>query len=211
MKKIFKTLIILLIGLVVLQSCKKEAMFDSTDDLYNNITAIKNLSKQRNAFRTLSAEEKANLWKAKYRHLKYMGNFNRDQLTYIDNLINLIDKNLFIKSSKKHKITNTVIMDELIKEGKLLFDSKTLFSLLFDLNNDDFLLINSDLMQNKKNQQRVCNCARGSRYTCGRLTSIGYISVGIEYGECSGTKCVMTDGGCGGFWSQDCNGDKCSY
>ncbi len=205
-----KNLFILLLFIFV-TSCNMDDNFDSINFdksyVYQKITSSKNIDYQKNAFRTLTNIEKSKLWKYKYELILSSSDLNLAQISFIENLQNLVTDKIFDKNSKESKIFNTIIISDLVEEGKKLFTSVELFDLLFDLNNDNFLL---NSIKQTRLQQSVCSCTVGSKYTCGRVIGVGIWGVDIEYGNCSDKNCV-TDSGCGGFWSQTCDGSKCTY
>ena len=196
---------VLFASVIFLTSCAKDDDFIedfSASNYFDRITQIPELETQRLAFDELTSQEKVELWKVKLDNLVKNNKFTTEQLSFIETVKNSINPSIYKKDSKELKVFQTIILKKLYNNGKKVFNNELeLFRIFFNLSNIDLQ------KTQRQQQQKVCICSMGSAYTCGRVT--GWISV--EYGNCSGRKCVMTNSGCGGVWGSECDGSKCNW
>lgn len=209
-------------------SSEDEGANVSREELYETVISFKKTSDQKNVFSVLTNQEKYEVWQQKYDKFLSLNELTNDEINFINRIKKSFTPEMFDVNSNEHKIFNTIILDELFNEALIIFESKdrehgikgkTAHFLFFEL---DAVLLGND-KEDDDDQISVCSCAVGSSYTCGRVSggSLGgsagtgganvEFNVEFEFGSCHDKKCAKTSGGCGGLWTQDCNGSVCSY
>lgn len=212
-----KLLILNVFNILILvnYSCSKENFFDpqnfeSSIETFNKIRKINSFDARRNAFNTLTNQEKVNFWVARLDRFIIENELNAEQIFSVNEVKNMIKPDYFVYDSPQNIGFDMIVMDDIIDYLKDKFTGLQIYNMLFEINSQLKIIDAIDNNNSNAKVLSVCSCAIGSRYTCGRINKIEFIGIGIDYGECSGSGCV-TDGGCGGFWTQKCTGSKCSY
>lgn len=189
--------------------------FEKVRDMFLKIRDIKDLESQKLAFKTLTNDEKAIFWNIRLEYFINENKLDSNQKNVVNKVKEFITPEIFNKNSIQNDAFDAFYMDEILGLCEQTLTPNQFYNMVYQLNS--FTPVTID-----PTQQKVCVCAVGSKYTCARIKPEGSVSGGngpvtftlsasIEFGNCSSTKCVATDGGCGGFWSQDCTGSTCTY
>lgn len=177
-------------------------------NVYEKITnkTFKSRSEEKNIFNTLGDIEKVNLYKYKLLDFSRTYDLNQKQIKLIEELyVNLKDNSYKLDSEENNKFQNYV--SNWISLAELEFTSEQMYFIGASLKNKSSSIKGYEFQEETIKGYNDCDCNTDSRYTCGRIT--GYIMV--EYGECGGTGCETSVGGCGFAFASYCNGSTCSY
>lgn len=188
----------------------------SIEKSFNNIKKLKSSFARRNAYNTLSENEKMEFWKTRLDTFLEKNNLNSKQTSTINEIKSLLKPEYFIKNSIQNKGFGIIILNKIIKHLQPDFSENQIYSLLFEIDSVDEIIKKQEETVKRvatRGNLKECICSVGSRYTCGRLVGASVLTVAatMEFGECSeGASCGESSWGCGGMWTQSCNGSNCS-
>jgi hypothetical protein len=172
---------------------------------------------QRNAFATLTQEEKSLVWQTKLNKILSDNQLTTKQASLIEEIKLLLVPDAYVQDKEKNAIIIYQI-DEWIRKAEKEFSGVEIYNLVYRIRSLSQAELaaeieryqQSDLVSNgrvEKAYSNDCDCNLSSRYSCGRPTGLW----SIEYGQCTGVNCTWSSWGCGGFFAYECNGDNCRY
>lgn len=197
---------LLLIGIILaLVSCNKQTAKPNAKPLQRNAatTSLRmqitshSTSEQRVLFASLSAEQKYQVWIDKTEQVIEVGNWNQDQLAYLNSLLTTLNEDMF--SEELHQNYDNT-MSSMQNTGNTIFTYNQLFLIIGTLvdypSSGD---INETYAQNapkggsSTEPDIECSCCSYDPW-CGR-------------GAACAAKCEFsTTWGCGGWLRHDCDG-----
>ena len=179
-------------------SCSKEDYFSAEPNQTINLEKVKNVfnlkgDSQLIAYRMLSKGEKIHIWKNKLSSLAKSKKMKSSQASYIKNLEKTITFENFFNIEKR--ISYSDYLKEMKKIGYTLFSAKEMTTY--------FSSLNYDVVQIQ--ESKVIDEGEGGGPHCGCNTVDEWCDY---YEDCKVAVCTAenTDGGCGWFLLEDCNG-----
>ena len=183
-------------------SCMKKGSNLNLDEVAPSLTeaAIQvlqfgkiNVSVQRNAYRILSSQEKADLWKLHLINSLKSGNFNIAQNEIIkEAIVNLCKASFFENSNRDLSSASYVIFEHKAKTNFNNDERLIVFSSLQDFAATTTTTDGVSTMMEAGPGDHNCTCSMVSTY-CG-------------FWDCTMNGCNQTQDGCGTFWQYGCNG-----
>jgi hypothetical protein len=193
----------------------------SGSELYSSLSQLTTTDAIKTAFQTLTPAEKSALWRYKVDLFMSTNNFTTSQNSYLLAVKDILSPGAYTEGSNEQAVAATTVLPAWIAQAKNLFTPVQIANLmgrLVPLSESELLVVSNTSLPASLpigGQMSLCGCAIGSRYTCGRVTTIevsnSSMGVGMEWGACSGPTCVKTGSGCGGFFIWACDGANCTY
>jgi len=168
------------------------------------------ISKQRAAWRTLSAERKLELWKDKYAEMNKL-NWTIEERNHLELLVNELKVEFFLEPTSIERIEIQNIGDQFLltwisfAQSELHWNQHFLYSIGFRLDNpvsnNRLLETNSSNLGDEQGPpppgpvECACNASDPGNDFCGAFDML----------ECVSGACVENDG-CGWWWSHSCDG-----
>nr|MBS0037604.1 bacteriocin fulvocin C-related protein [Saprospiraceae bacterium] len=187
------------------------------DSLFNYISNIVDSVEQRIYFSGLNVTEKRNVWISKFNDLKTSSLLDTNQISYLDYLISVHSIDLYDTASTYHQ-NFYANFNSFWENGLNYFNEIELYLIFMELSNHLIYQLWSDPESTVGaifgggggTSIKTCDCSGGSRYTCGRITSVYMAGIEIEYGDCNSVTCADSKYGCGFGWGWGCTG-VCSF
>ena len=198
-----KKSLIIVLGIVLFISCKKEELASKTSipDVINKsaVSQIINMteSDQKTAYRLLNNHEKAYLWNNKFLNFKSNELLNKEQENFVNDLIALIKPDLFVVDSKSNIEFRTTLVKKISATAKKLFGTGNAQNLLASISSNGRGTITPNLVGDG-GELNKCKCSTESNY-CDPLAPCD---------EQTDSVCKHTTFGCGALLLFSCNG-KC--
>ncbi|HEX6849714.1 MAG TPA: bacteriocin fulvocin C-related protein [Chitinophagaceae bacterium] len=193
---------ILLFFTVLLSSCGKEgsSSTSSEKDFINQkiISQIVNLpeDEQRTAFRLLNNYEMAFLWSSKLKNVKTSESLSSEQKIFINELIDLVNPDLFLISSKTNIEFKTNLAKNITQKARMLFGDINARKLIASVSPYKGGTVTPNNVDPDEGGVKKCKCSTESNY-CDPLAPCD---------EQLETVCKHTLMGCGALLLFSCNG-----
>lgn len=212
-------------------SCSDNTDFERTEipkthkEIFQNIKTIKKRTDRRNAFNTLTSNEKLFFWQIRLDNFINNNNLSQKQIETIKNVKKMLKPKYFEYGTVQNKGFSVIILKDIINLLEKHFSQTDVYLMLFEIDEKEEVIKRQENLQKTKNIKtksgnlKECICNVGSRYTCGRInTSVSIqakaspsVEFSTEFGKCTeGNSCGESSWGCGGFFTQSCNGSSCS-
>ncbi len=190
------------------------------NQIFEKIRNCRSIDVRRSTFNTLSNLEKVAFWQQRLDKFTEENKLTSEQISLVKHVKTLIKPEYYVHGSPENIGFDLVVLPEIILSLQPYFSELEIYNMIFDIYPETKITNSSDT--EGKDQPKLCICAIGSKYTCGRINEIWLkgngsksvgpgVGVGIEYGECKGRNCTTDSWGCGGLWTQECDGEKCVY
>lgn len=172
---------------LIFVSCKKQnnsAEIIDQSSAIGQVFSTKNYEAQKNMYKSLSADEKLQIWQLKYNQFLASETLTKEQRSLVVKLKGLLKKDVFSTESNEYK-SNIQAKEGVIKnEAIKLFGISGAYNLMANLNNENLY----------PPGQGDCDCSRASDWCAS-----GH--------SCVREGCRIIPDDCGWWWSYDCNGD----
>ncbi|WP_410220737.1 bacteriocin fulvocin C-related protein [Pedobacter sp.] len=218
MKKYVYYLTIAVLSLLF-SACQKNDQISTTDTLANGkqllsrLTAIQDIQNTRLAYSTLTAQERHDVWIARFDEKIKSGEWSSQQIEKIKEFADHLALNVFVKGDKR-EIFFTSFFPTWMKSASKVFNDVEIYNLVFALK--DIQPTNTTSNGQETNLVAPgdggggsCFCALHSGFTCPHWSLSPYPN--LSWGTClkSGACTQPAGNGCGALLDQECDGNSC--
>lgn len=211
----------ILLSVLFFYSCKKEEEIvdinqqlnlDNGKLLLQGISNLRTTEIKRNAYTTLSGDERLQYWVAKLNNQLEVPSYSTQQKDLLAELKQQLTSEIFKKGDKR-VIFFTVWFPNWINRCERHFTDIQIYNIAYSLEELTFKKNKSGtpvltLAGGESGGETSCICALHSRFTCPSYT-LGW-PPSVTWGTCTKVNaCVAQTSGCGALTDQDCDGDHC--